>query len=243
MKFIKVKTRKVIPPKDPIFDILDKLKIKNGDIIVITSKILAIHQGRCIRKDTVVSKHKLIRQEAELKILNPIKKRRKYVFTIKDHTIIASAGIDESNGNGYYILWPKNTNLLLKSFWSYLRKKHKIKNLGIIATDSHITPLRRGVSGISIAFFGLEPLLDYRKAKDVFGNKLKVTVANLVDPLASIAVLLMGEGKEQTPIVIVRGYKAKFSNKSTYRKTIIPLKDDLYYPILKAFKKKKNLLE
>lgn len=238
MKFIKVKTRKVRPPKDDIYDILDKLKIKDGDIVVITSKILAIHQGRCVKISSGIDKQDLIDSEAELQILHPEKTKHGFVATIKKHTIIASAGIDESNADGYYVLWPENINEFLKELWQFLRTKHKVKRLGIIATDSHITPLRRGISGISIGFFGFETLKDYRKSPDIFGRKLKVTVANIADPLASFAVLLMGEGNEQTPIVIIRGFKASFTNKSTYRKTIMPIKEDLYHPILKAFKKK-----
>jgi dihydrofolate synthase / folylpolyglutamate synthase len=226
---------------DAIWDILNSLKIKNGDIICITSKILAIHQGRCVLADKGVLK-KLIDQEAELQVQHPKKSMQHWPFTIKDHTIIASAGIDKSNANGYFVLWPKNTNKLLKTIWLYLKKKHKIKNLGIIATDSHATPLRRGVSGISIGLYGFEPLKDYRKTTDIFGKKLKVTVASIVDPLASLSVLLMGEGGEQTPVVIIRDYKVKFNNHSTYRKTIVGLENDLFYPILKSFKKKKNLL-
>ncbi|MBI2607643.1 MAG: coenzyme F420-0:L-glutamate ligase [Candidatus Doudnabacteria bacterium] len=241
MQFIKVKTRKVLPPKDEIYDILDKLKLKDGDIAVITSKILAIHQGRTVKIDTKVDKNKLIQSEAEYVALHPTNSKHKFVFTIKHHTIIASAGIDESNAKGHYILWPKDTNKLLKQFWSYLKRKHGLKKLGLIATDSHITPLRRGISGISIGFFGFEPLKDYRKTPDIFGRKLKVTVANLVEPLAAMAVLLMGEGSEQTPIVIIRGFKTRFTNKATYRKTVMPLKDDLYYPILRGFMKSRKV--
>jgi len=242
MRFIKVKTRKVVPPKDEIFDILDKLKIRDGDIVAITSKILAIHQGRCVDEKTV-TKEELVKKEADFQMISPLKSKRQFTFTIKNHTIIASAGIDLSNANGYYVLWPKDTNKLLKEIWKYLRAKHKIKRLGVIATDSHFYPLRRGISGISIGFFGFEPLRDYRKTKDIFGRIIKVTVASIVDPLATASVLLMGEGAEQIPIVIIRDSGVTFTNKSTYRKTIMPLKDDMYYPILSAFKKNKNLLK
>ena len=48
LNFIPIKTRIVNPPKDEIWDILDNLEIVDGDIVFITSKILAIHQGRCV---------------------------------------------------------------------------------------------------------------------------------------------------------------------------------------------------
>ena len=49
LEFIPVKTRIVNPPKDEIWDIIDSLKIEDGDIIFISSKILSIHQGRTVK--------------------------------------------------------------------------------------------------------------------------------------------------------------------------------------------------
>jgi dihydrofolate synthase / folylpolyglutamate synthase len=48
---------------------------------------------------------------------------------MKDNTLIPSAGIDESNANGYYILRPKNIQKMTKEIWQYLKKKCKIKKL------------------------------------------------------------------------------------------------------------------
>lgn len=237
MKFIKVKTRALLPPKDNIYPILDKFlpPLKEGDVLFITSKVLAIHQGRCIKIDKKVNKNELIKHEAQKYVFTKIK-GQKFILTIKDNTLIPSAGIDESNANGYYILWPKNTNLLCKQICLYLKAKYHLKQLAVVATDSHTTPLRWGVSGISIGFFGLEPIVDLRGKKDIFGRKLKYTRANIVDVLSAMAVLLMGEGGEKTPMVIVREPKfVKFSDKNNYHKLVIGKKQDLYYPLLKIF--------
>lgn len=238
MRFIKIKTRALIPPQDNLYEVLDKIKIiKDGDIVAITSKVLAIHQGRCVKVGTI-EKNKLIRQEADAYFW-PKKhfSLGKFIFTVKDNTLILSAGIDESNGDGYYILWPKNTNKFLKEIRDYLRTKHKIKNLGIIATDSHVIPMRRGVVGISIGFIGFEPQHNYIGQKDIFGRKFKYTQTNIVDALSAMAVLLMGEGNERTPIVIIRDMRfVKFTDNPTYKKLIIPRHQDIYRPMLKILK-------
>lgn len=242
MQFIPIKTRKFQPPKDDIFKLLDESlpKLREGDVVFITSKILSIHQGRCIKKSKIKNqKSKLIKQEVDY--LLPAKKigGSDIVLTIKDHTLIPSAGIDESNANGYLILWPKNVNILCRQICDYLKKKHCINKFAIVATDSHTTPLRWGVTGISIGFFGLEPTFDYRGRSDIYGRKLKYTKTNIVDALSGMAVLLMGEGNERTPVVVLRDAKfIKFTNKNTYRKFVIDPKKDLYYPLLKIFKKK-----
>jgi F420-0:gamma-glutamyl ligase len=240
MKFLKIKTRAFLPPQDSIWSTLERLKIKDGDIIAITSKILAIHQGRTFKMHSDLDKRELIRKEAEHYIwsesVGPNKK--KFMLTIKDHTLVASAGIDESNANGYYILWPKDAVKLLKAIHLKLCRRFKIKNLGIISTDSHIIPMRQGVVGISTAFYGFNPQKDYRGRPDIFGRKLKFTQGNIVDSLAAIAVHLMGEGNEQTPIIIIRNSEVRFTKKDMSKALVMPLKKDLYYPILKVFKKR-----
>lgn len=238
LEIIPIKTRKVLPPKDDISDILKHLpKLKEGDVLVMASKILAIHQGRCVPNLKIkYQKSKLIKKEANYSL--PISKvgEANIILTIKDYTLIPSAGIDESNGNEYYILWPKNSSKEAKAIGLILKKRDKIKKLGIIIADSHTTPLRWGTQGISIGFFGVEPLKDYRGARDIFGRKLKYTQSNVVDSLANLGVLMMGEGPEQTPIVILRGMKnLRFTNKDLRKKLVIEPKKDLYYPLLKIF--------
>ncbi len=227
-----------MPPKDDIYDLLKAVKkLNDGDVVVITSKVLGIHQGRCIKIDPKVNKRKLIKQEADYYKLSRVR-QQKFTLTIRNHVLGLSAGIDESNANGYYVLLPNNVNSLLKEIWQYLRKKHKIGNLGVIATDSHTFPMRLGTIGIAIGFFGFEPQKNYIGKKDIFGRKYKFTKTDIVDALAIMAVYEMGEGDERVPIVIIRGADLKFTTRSTYRKLVMPLKGDIYYPLLKVFKKR-----
>ena len=94
--------------------------------------------------------------------------------------------------------------------------------------------------GVSIGFFGIKPLKDYRHKKDIFGRKLKYTQSNVVDALSAMAVMMMGEGKERTPILILRGAKyLEFTKKGLFPKLVIDPKDDIYAPLLKLFKKNK----
>lgn len=240
MKFIKIKTQKIIPPKDDIYLILDKYlpKLRDGDILFITSKVLAIHQGRCMKIDPKIKKENLIYQEADKIIPQKLLLYKNFPLTIKNHTLIPSAGIDESNGNGYYILWPKNIAALIKQIHCHLQKKFKIKNLAVVVTDSHTVPLRYGVLGVSIGFYGIEPLYDYRGKQDIFNKKLKYTTVNIVDALSAMVTLFMGEGNEQIPMVLLRGAEfIKFTNKATFKKLIIPEHKDLYAPLLKMFKR------
>lgn len=239
--FIKVKTRVITPPKDDIYNVMDEYlpPLQEGDVLLVTSKVLGIHQGECLSQKEVKDRDALIKKEADVFIPREECPHGYVVLTIKGNTLIPSAGIDESNANGYYILWPKETNKLAKEICERLKQRFAIKKLAVIITDSHTIPLRRGLVGISIGFFGLNPLRDYRGKEDIFGRKLKISQSNVVDSLATMGVLLMGEGAEQTPMVIVRNADfVEFTEEETQGDVLIPIEEDIFYPLLKVFHKK-----
>ncbi|PIU14428.1 putative folate metabolism gamma-glutamate ligase [bacterium (Candidatus Gribaldobacteria) CG08_land_8_20_14_0_20_39_15] len=238
MKVIAIKTRTIKPPQDDIYSVIDDFcpKLKEKDIFVITSKVLAIHQGQCIPIAKIKNKDDLIKKEADLFIPRKECPGEHAILAIKKHTLVPSAGVDESNANGHYILWPKEPEKLAKTICQYLKKKFSLKRLAVVITDSHCIPLRYGTMGISIGFYGLKPLKDYRGKKDIFGRVLRITQANVADALAVIGVLAMGEGNEKRPMAIIRGADfVEFTNKETYKDLLIPLKEDIFYPLLKNF--------
>ncbi len=238
--FIPIKTRIIHPPKDEIWDILDNLQpLQEKDILFITSKILAIHQGRCIPCEGT-DKTKLIEREAAYYLPYTHPHGFNVNLTITNNILIAAAGIDASNADNHYILWPHDVDQLCREIREYLCQKNKIKELGVISTDSHTTPLRYGVTGITIGLAGVEPLSDFRGRKDLFGRELKMTRVNEVDALSSMAVLLMGESDEATPLVLLRGYdKIKFNAQASMQDFKIPPEIDLYSPLLGVMKKTK----
>lgn len=239
MRVCAIKTRRFLPPKDNLWGLLSESikKLEEKSIVAITSKIVSIGEGRCIPKNQA-EKDELIISEADKYIPREEAPHKWVMHTIKNNLLIASAGIDESNGAGFYILWPKNPNESAEKIWKFLRKKFKVKNLGVIITDSHCIPMRRGLVGISIANFGFVPLRDYRGKKDIFGRQLYISLTDIPDALASAAVLEMGEGNEQKPLVLISDVPyVQFSDKPYIPKIphssfVIEEKEDLFYPFL-----------
>lgn len=240
-EFIPVKTRVVLPPKDDILDILDTLEIKDGDIVFITSKILGIHEGRT-RKIGDIEKEDLIREESERYLSYANQVGGFHVnLTVNQNVLIPAAGIDESNANGYYVMWPKDIDKTCKEIREYLLRKNRINKLGVVATDSHTTPLRWGVTGITVGLSGVEPLMDIRGKPDLFGRLMHLTKVNLIDPLASMAVLMMGESDECTPIVILRNYQGiPFNSEASMKDFKISPEEDLYSPLIDVIPKNKK---
>ncbi len=235
--FIPVRTRLVRPPRDDISDILDALpELREKDIVFITSKILGIHQGRCVPCDGV-DKTDLIKQEADRYLSYTHRGGFNVNLTVTDNVLIPAAGIDASNAGGYYVMWPKNVDALCADIRKRLCAKHGLRDLGVVSTDSHTTPLRYGVTGISTGLAGVEPLKDLRGRADLFGRPLALTQVDEIDALAAMAVLLMGESDECTPIVILRGWdKIVFNENASMKDFKIDPEDDLYTPLLSVMR-------
>lgn len=230
-----------------LFPILDQYlpKLSEGNIVVITSKIVSICQGRVVANSGTADKYALIRSEADAVIEDEKLKRLGVILTTKDDILIPNAGIDESNGNGYFILWPKDIHKIVADIWQYLRKKYKLKHVGVIITDSHTTPLRWGTTGMGLAWAGFETLNNYIGKPDIFGRKLRVTKASILDGLSAAAVLTMGEGNEQTPLAVIRDasfvtFQDRPPTKSEIEAIRITLEDDIFSPLLTAVRWKQK---
>ncbi|TSC75091.1 MAG: putative F420-0--gamma-glutamyl ligase [Parcubacteria group bacterium Gr01-1014_30] len=241
MKVIPIKTRRVVPSRDKnLTALLDEYlpKLKEDSIVAITSKVAAICEGRLVKVDKA-KKEEIIKKEAEYYLPQKLNKYG-VMLTIKNGVLAPSSGVDESNAKGHYILWPENPQETANKARAHLRKKHKIKKLGVIITDSRTLPLHWGTTGVAIAYSGFKPLENYIGKKDIFGRKLKMTMANVADALATAAVLEMGEGSEQTPFAVIqetprlRFCQANPSKKELNRFSVNKKKDDLWSPLLSA---------
>ena len=170
-----IKTKKVLPKSIDLFQFLDKYlkSLNEGSILAIASKVVALSEGRAIPVDKG-NKDELIMQEADLYL--PKEENSYNLFlTITKNILAVSGGIDESNTNGYYLLWPEDSQKTANEVREYLVKRFGLKNVGVIITDSKTTPLRWGVTGIPIAHSGFAAVRDLIGTPDIFGRKLKMT--------------------------------------------------------------------
>lgn len=237
MKVAPVKTHAIVADHDTIFDVLDKYlpPLKNRSVVVVTSKVVSLCEGSIAPIDTT-DLETLVTEHADYYLPKSFNKYG-FNFTITNNTIIASAGIDQSNGNGNYVLWPKDPQQSADSIREHLTAIHRIPSVGVIIIDSKTIPLRWGTVGTSIAHSGFRALNDYRGTKDLFDYEMRVTKANVVEGLAAAACVVMGEGAERTPLAIIDDVPfVEFHKKDTPREPsdTISLEEDLYAPILTA---------
>lgn len=234
-----VKTRKVVAGSGNLENLLDEylLELAEASVLAITSKVVAICEGRVVPLDEA-NKEELVRQESDY-FIDPALSKYGFSFTITQGTLVPVAGIDESNGNGNYVLWPKNPQASANTLRAYLVKRFGLTKVGVVITDSTARPLHYGTEGVAIAFSGFNPLNDYVGKKDLFDRPFKVSQANIPDGLAASAVLVMGEGIEQTPLAVISDVPfVEFVDRDPTSEELkafyLPhMEDDLFAPFLK----------
>lgn len=235
-----IKTRILRPPRDNLLGVIKKSvqKIPERSILVISSKVVSIWQGRCLAKNQVADKKRLILAEADKYLFWKYPLKRQAIITVKNNILIRSAGVDESNAGGFLVLWPKQPNETAKKLQVWLKQSYRLKQIGVIIVDSHSIPLRRGTFGIALGYFGIQPIKDYREKKDLFGRSFRFTQMNIVDALATAGLLAMGEGAENTPMALISDVDfVKFQN-TLYKPTKrfssleVPAKEDVFFSLL-----------
>ncbi len=218
-------------------DLLDESieRLEPGTIVGITSKVVSLCENRVV-DPARVDKSELIESEADRYL--PASSSRYHVFlTIKQNTLIPSAGIDESNTGGTYVLWPEDPQRSANAMWKHLVMRHETTELGVIITDSTTSPLRMGVGGIPIAHAGFRAVNDFVGTDDLFGRPLVMTRSNVAAGIAAAAVAVMGEAAEQTPIALIRDvpfveFQRRVPTAEELSELVIDPEDDLYAPVL-----------
>lgn len=245
MNINSVHTRAVTTGAISLTELLDESisELTDGSIVVITSKVVSLCENAVVPMDSA-NREDLIVQEADYYLPKTLS-RYGHHFSIKYNTLIASAGIDESNGDGQYVLWPRDPWETANECRKYLKECFGVTNVGVIISDSTCQPLRLGTIGISIAHSGFKALRNYIDQPDIFGRPFDVSRANIANGLASAAVVAMGEGAEQTPIAVLSDMSfVEFEDTAVSADEIaelnVSLDEDLFAPFLTAVEWKKG---
>ncbi len=216
------------------------LKPKDGDILVVSSKVVALSEGRIVNYKTIKPSERaeslakqydlepgfveIVLQEAN-RVFGGV---RRVLLTIKNNMLIANAGIDHSNApKDHAILWPKNPTLSVDNIRKEFNKRLDI-DIGVIISDSHCSPLRTGTTGFALATSGFDSIIDIRGKPDLFEKTTIITQRAISDGLAAAAVVVMGETDERTPAVLIRDSHIELTNEPSKTSTYFPPNECLF---------------
>lgn len=196
------------------------LVLQDGDVLVITSKIISKAEGRLVNLETIVPGERArelataTRKDARIVELvlqeSRMISRQSPGVLVTQHRlgfISANAGIDQSNVDGsehMVLLLPLDPDASAARIRARLHELTRVE-VGIVVSDSHGRPFRMGNVGVAIGVAGMPALLDLRGRPDLFGRELKISIQGYADLVASAANLLTGEADEGRPVVLVRG--------------------------------------
>jgi coenzyme F420-0:L-glutamate ligase/coenzyme F420-1:gamma-L-glutamate ligase len=207
-----------------------------ADVVVVTSKIVSKAEGRVVDLRTVVPSERArelaVATEKEPELVELVLRESTQIVRAVPGVLLvrhrlgfmsANAAIDRSNADG-----SEHTALLmpLDPDASALAIKDALEAafggpIGVVITDTHGRPFRRGNIGVAVGVAGFEGVVDMVGSHDLFGRELKATIVPIADEIAAASALVSGETSEGLPIVLVRGLTLRLAKGGS---------DDLLFP-------------
>ena len=212
-----------ISPGDDLAELISQscekgsIEILDGDVLVVTQKIVSKAEGRLVDIDPEVG-HKPLVEEESVRIL---RRRGDLIISETKHGFVcANAGIDLSNvEQGQAALLPIDSDKSARRIRDAFSHRHDL-NVAIIISDTFGRPWRRGVTDVAIGSAGLLPVVDLRGTTDALGRELQVTEVAIADEIASAAELVMGKSAG-VPVAIVRGIDSEWFGDGTVRNDLL----------------------
>jgi coenzyme F420-0:L-glutamate ligase/coenzyme F420-1:gamma-L-glutamate ligase len=201
--------------------------LAEGDVLVVTSKLLSRAEGRFVDLSRVEPSPRAARVartvgkdprlvELVLRESIAISRQAPGVLIVRHRLgfVVANAGIDASNavppdapaGTGpWALLLPEAPDASAAAIRARAETAAPAgTRVGVVVTDSFGRPFRMGTVGVAIGVSGLPPLWDRRGESDLFGRKLEQTITALADQVAAVGDLVAGQAAEGRPLVLVR---------------------------------------
>ena len=175
--------------------------LQDGDILVVTQKVVSKAEGRLVDIDPEVGHRPLVERES----VRILRRRGDLVIAETEHGFVcANAGVDLSNVEaGQAALLPVDSDRSARRIRDALRHRFSV-DVAVVVSDTFGRPWRRGVTDVAIGCAGLRPVVDLRGTTDALGRELQVTEVAVVDEIAAAAELVMGKAAG-VPVAVVRG--------------------------------------
>jgi coenzyme F420-0:L-glutamate ligase/coenzyme F420-1:gamma-L-glutamate ligase len=172
--------------------------LADGDVLVVTSKIVSKAEGRVLRADD--------REAAvDAETVRVVARRGPARIVETRHGfVMAAAGVDASNTPpGTVLLLPEDPDASARRLRDGLRETLGVL-VGVVVTDTFGRPWREGLTDVAVGAAGVRVLEDLRGGVDTHGNPLGVTVTAVGDELAAAGELVKGKTSGM-PVAVVRG--------------------------------------
>jgi coenzyme F420-0:L-glutamate ligase/coenzyme F420-1:gamma-L-glutamate ligase len=228
VELIPVEGMPEVRPGDVLSELIaDHASLMDGDVVVVTQKVVSKAEGRLVPvdPDDPLSHKQLVLDEA----VRVLRRRGELIMTETRHGFVcANAGVDLSNvERGFAALLPVDSDRSARRIRDGLRARPGVE-VGVIVSDTFGRTWRRGVTDVAIGCAGIAAVVDLRGTSDALGRELQVTEVCVADELAGAAELVMGKA-EGVPVAIVRGVNPAWRRESSVAAEVVrTYREDLF---------------
>ena len=195
------------------------MKLEEGDILVVTQKVVSKSEGRIIDLNQIVPSPFALRiakrTGRDPRHVEVILRESKRIVKMQDQHLIvetrhgfvcANGGVDKSNieGEECVSVLPVGPDESARRIRAAIQRLSGV-DVAVIISDTFGRPWRIGHVNVAIGVSGMKPIIDYRGLRDMFNYVLTVTVMAVADEIASAAELVMNKS-DGVPVAIVKGY-------------------------------------
>ena len=179
----------VRPGTDLAALVTELLDLRDGDVVVVTSKVVSKAEGRTRPGDD--ASYAAALEEETVRVVA----RRGATRIVRNRLglVMAAAGIDRSNVEaGTLVLLPEDPDAFARALREQLLARTG-RNIGVVVTDTAGRAWRDGQTDIAIGCAGLSPVQQFAGTVDSYGNPLAVTLPAVADEIAGAAELAQGK--------------------------------------------------
>jgi coenzyme F420-0:L-glutamate ligase / coenzyme F420-1:gamma-L-glutamate ligase len=215
-----------IAPGDDLADLLAPMLsaagVIDGDVVVVTSKIVSKAEGRLVPG---TDRAGAVAEET----VRVVARRGDLVIAETRHGFVcANAGVDASNlDDGVLALLPADPDRSATALRAALERALGLARLGVVVTDTFGRAWRTGLVNVAIGCAGLPSVVDLRGRTDHNGRPLEVTVVAYADEIAAASGLVMAKDA-RVPVAIVRGLTPPDAPAGPATDLIRPAAEDLF---------------
>lgn len=214
--------------------------LADGDVVVITSKIVSKAEGCAIELDTVVPSPFAVewaaRWDKDPRVVEVVLRESSRIvrqvgpvlITETRHGFVcANSGVDQSSSGGH----DRVLTLPIDPDESARRARDRFAELGVrvavVVTDTFGRPWREGQTDVAIGVAGIHPLRSYIGEVDPHGHEFRVQEVCVADELAAAGELVKGN-TSRVPVAVVRGFGFEFDDEATMAPVLRESSRDLF---------------
>jgi coenzyme F420-0:L-glutamate ligase/coenzyme F420-1:gamma-L-glutamate ligase len=214
--------------------------LEDGDVVVVTSKIVSKAEGRVIEladvepsqfaiewstawdKDPAVTEVVLREAKRIVRQLGPV------LITETQHGFVcANSGVDQSSSgaHGRLVVLPADPDASARRIRAGLAQRGV--GVAVIISDTFGRAWREGQTDIAIGIAGMQPIYSYIGQFDPHGHEFKVQAVCIADELAGAAELVKGN-ISRMPVGVIRGYAWEADESATLAPVLRDQSRDLF---------------